>query len=236
MAIDSLMRKDWDGCPKKAMQRQKTIIEAYYRYFGEYSIPIDKQYWTLCGKSGVIPGNKQTEGYLPKLRSGCELNDILNAGLIQPNQFHGVEVEKIIYDINKVVKNISWHNDDFLNAMNKAYYDGNFNPAIINYDSVRFPTTNPNYTARLFELIVDAKIDNIMLVLNMILKSRRTWRLHANEIIKQLFNNRKFMMLWTKAERQGSPWDYEDACYEYKGTGTNSRTIMGSIVFFRRSK
>ena len=227
----SIISKDWGSCGKKHKARNDTIINIYRKTFDRKTIPSGKQYWTLCGKSGM--DSEGESGVLEGLVHGCELDEILTEKLIKPSQFRGVERDSAIHGINTTVKGVTWVHNDFYAAMLESFSDGDFNPAIVNYDSLRYPATSPEYTASIFKLIVDAEVYDVMLVINMVLKSHHKKTVSSEEILSQLYGSSTFAQSFQKAIRQGHPWKHDNKAYMYQGTGRSSRTIMGTVVFYR---
>ena len=71
---------------KKLTAREETIIKYYRRVFHE-SLPKEKQYWSMCAQCAQNG----------KLIPGTELDQVLKEGLITPDQFHGVDIDKKKY-------------------------------------------------------------------------------------------------------------------------------------------
>jgi len=227
----TFLDKEWGGCPKKRHARSVTIIEKYRENFSE-SLPEEKQYWTLCGRSGSRC--RKSGGTLPYLIKGCELDQILEVGLIKSGQFFGVERESVIYEVNQRVSGANWIHGDFLNSLREAAYRGEFNPGVVNYDSVQRPTTNPTYLASILKLIVDAGIRNVLVVANTILRSRKLCKLEPEDILKSLISEASMEYAWNKAQWEKAPLRLDNWCYEYDGTGEDSTTLMGTVVFVRK--
>ena len=227
----TFLDKEWGGCPKKRHARSVTVIEKYRENFRD-SLPKEKQYWTLCGRSGSF--SKASGGVLPHLIKSCELDQILEAGLIESSQFFGVEREASIHKSNKLVSGASWVHGDFLSGLRGAAYQGEFNPGVINYDSVQRPTTNPTYLASILKLVVDAGIRNVLVVANTILRSRKLCKLEPEDILKSLISEPSMEYAWNKAQWEKAPWRLDNWCYEYDGTGEDSTTLMGTVVFVRK--
>lgn len=115
------------GCPKKKTARLETIIKPYRKYIGQ-KLPPNKQYWTMCSDCTNKHG---------QLDQGCEFSQMVNEGLITPNQFYGVDIEEKYIESNKILDtDAHWIWDDFYYAMRESYNNNMFNPGIVNYDTI----------------------------------------------------------------------------------------------------
>lgn len=213
-------QKNWN-CPKKQWARKETILDAYADIFGQKQLPPDKQYWTLCGECG------SEEGML----EGCELHQITEAGFIQPDQFYGVELDNGIHDFNFMVRGgYHWIHGDFGTMMEDYAARDKFNPAIVNYDSIHFPTTDAEYFVRVLKLIADLRIQDVLVIGNFVMKSHHRPRIANQVIVDALINTARGKELWA------SRWfTMEGRCFAYPGTGKDSRATMVSVLFWNRS-
>ena len=207
--------KDYE-CPKKIAARQATIIEPYRELFGS-EVPSDKQYWSMCGKSAHEDGTFKTKS---------ELGQILEAGLIQPSQFHGVEIDEESFQLNKSCRNdVNWYCGDFLETMHIADDNDLFNPGIVNADLVSMPEKSAGYVSDIIKLLSDSTSD-VMLVVNVVIRYR--YKKSTIDILLDKLNENDIMQSAIR-DRQ---WSYSSNHYPYAGSGTNSNTDMGSIIFF----
>jgi hypothetical protein len=95
------------------------IIEVYRYLSGNNGIPGARQYWTLC--------NLQ-----PKTHS--EMSQLVDMGLITPDQFYGVDRSSTFIKKNrKVWPQAHWYAMDMRRAMGRT---PDLNPAVVYYDSV----------------------------------------------------------------------------------------------------
>lgn len=203
---------DW-ACPKKQKARSETIIEKYRKNF-QYSLPQQKQYWTICGKCANDDGT---------LHKGSELFQILDNNLIRPQQFHGVEIDPKIHQLNiQCPQKVNWYCGDFYTAMAQAE---NFNPGIVNADLLHMPQTGAEYFSKVMAL-VDFFTDAVMLIGNFILRNRHMMS-KADAIISELDQHAQF-----HAAYDDGNWQFGDQCYVYNGTGKNI-TVMGTVVFYK---
>jgi hypothetical protein len=212
-----LNQKDW-SCPKKQTARLETIISQARNVFG-HSIHPDKQYWTLAGQCAT------TEG---KPLQGCEFNQLLESGLISANQFHGVEINEEIHDLNvKAFPKINWYNDDFYRAMVKAQSNKVFNPAIVNVDLPRTPDGGAAYISKIMSFLDDT-CEEVLVVANVILRMRYYTAKNGDYVIDLLNKHPQF-----RYAMKGN-WTLLDKYYEYNGAGnTGSRIWMGSFIFVK---
>jgi len=132
----------WDSDIKK-YARELTIIDIYKHFYGD-KLPIDKEYWSMCGAHFAEDGHNI---------SG-ELGFLLERGLITSNQYRGVDQEESIIEKNKeLFPGINWINGDFVDTMLSKISEGNFNPAIINYDGVMQPKFGVRYLKRVLDMV-----------------------------------------------------------------------------------
>lgn len=208
----------WDD-PQKVNSRSEAIILPYHRYFSN-AIPQDKQYWTMCGAHFNEQG--RLEG---------EFGHLTREGLIQPNQFNGVDIEPSIIDTNRqYYPDVNWHCGDFRDVMSEAVVNGNFNPAIINYDGVMQSKRGAKYLKRILSFIDHNVNDDLMLVANFLLNSpyqsdEGTPRETGGEAIDKLLSIYIFP----------DHWSIHPTYYEYPGTDKRSKSWMGMFIFIKKS-
>jgi hypothetical protein len=204
---------DWD-CIEKVQSRSITIIDLYRKIFGNSSIPEGKQYWTMCGahfnEYGFIKG---------------ELGHITESGLIQEDQFNGVDREEVIIKINRILSPIAkWYHGDFLETMEDQI---NFNPAIINYDGVMQPKYGTRYLKTILKFIDFNVEDELLLTSNFLLTNPYTWNdkyiFSIDDTIRELSS-----IYWFP-----NHWLIVPQAYVYgKGKGYSSQ--MGMIMFVKK--
>jgi hypothetical protein len=187
--------KTW-SCPKKIAARTATL----------FTHPCPNQYWSMAG---LCDG------------PGCELTQILDAGLIQPEQFHGVEINREIFEQNvRTFPEVAWHHGDFYTVMHDIE---DFNPSLVNADLIQTVDTAAGYIARLFHLLDPF---DVTLVANFIME-HRGYRAAPEHVLVRLSECQQFRY----AMRGG--WRFDGRCYRYPGTGHRSHTIMGTFIFRR---
>ena len=214
-----LNQKFWND-PKKRLARQETIIDQYRKRFHQ-TIPPNKQYWTMCGQCVDKDG---------RFQEGCELSQMLKDGFIQPAQFHGVEIDSNIAEANRrAFPEANWYTDDFYRAMQKAKIANMFSPAIVNADFINMPDRACGYLADIMGFLSSC-VDEVMIVANFVLLHQRFTR-HERDmefVIEKLNKDGSFQL----ALKTGN-WRFDQKYYRYAGTGRKSRTIMGTVVFYK---
>lgn len=187
--------KTW-ACPKKQKARVETILS---------QSPPRNQYWSIAGL--CIPGG--------------EVEQILDAGFIEPYQFHGVERNQKIYDLNvRRYPDLSWYLGDFFQVMRNC---PNFNPSFVNADLLQSIDTAADYVARLMYLLTPFKVT---LIVNLIMRYRA-----INTTSKYVLNMLMQCQQFRYAMNHG--WSHDERCYLYSGTGKTNNTEMGTFVFKR---
>lgn len=184
--------KTW-ACPKKIEARTETILSQPQ--------PLH-QYWSIAGL--CTPGG--------------EVEQILDAGFIEPNQFHGVERVEAIYDQNVArYPELNWHLGDLFQVMRGV--EG-FNPSFVNADLLQSVDTAADYVARLMYLLTPY---DVTLLVNLIVQYRAI-NTPPDYVLKTLSQCQQFRY----AMNHG--WFYDGRCYIYPGTGKTS-TVMGTFIF-----
>jgi len=185
--------KTW-SCPKKIQARKDTILSQ--------PKPIN-QYWSMAGLSTT---------------ENCEVDQLLKAGFIQPEQFHGVEINREVYEANtQAWPHLVWHHGDFFQVMRRHR---DFNPSLVNADLIQTVDTAADYIARILYLLVPFEA---ILIANFVME-HRGYCCNADYVVKKLSKCPQFRY----AMNHG--WEYDGRCYLYAGTGS-ARTIMGTFVF-----
>jgi hypothetical protein len=186
--------KTW-SCPKKIAARADTIIALG---------PVKGQYWSIAG---LCDG------------PGCEVDQVLESGIITPEQFHGVEIQRDIYDANMAAyPELQWHHGDFLQVM-QDYPD--FRPGLVNADLLDSVDTAADYVAQLLYFLLP---HDTKLVVNFVMECRG-YRTTPGHVIERLLEQQLFRY----AVRQG--WTHGNRCYLYPGTSGRPRTVMGTFIF-----
>ncbi len=210
-------------CPKKAESRNQTIIQTYKDKYGANSIPTQAQYWTMCGRCSYSEN---------QLEIGCEPYQILQSGLIEPTQFHGVEIDKDIYSWNSKVNNgMNWHYGDFYTTMIEYSNENTFNPAIVNADLIHMPKHAAPYISKIMMFLSTVGIEKTMLICN-IVAEHRYLRSDIKEMCRLLESNTNYQMANNVAK-----WEIHSDYYWYNGTqkveSTGRSTKMMTMIFFK---
>lgn len=201
---------------KKSQARNDTIIEIYRSIFGIKSLPAEKQYWTMC--------NLCSDGSGSILRTS-ELGQVLESGLITPNQFFGVEKIEWIHKQNVTVEGPNWLCGDFKKMMVEWGNNNTFGPGIINVDDVHMPRRSQTYLAKILSFVDEMKIENVMIVSNNVLKTRHRESKHT-EMPQALLLNRFF---------DETKWNIHEQIYQYQGSNekNDNFTTMGTMIIWR---
>ena len=208
----------YSGCPHKMTARRETIIDQYRKHIGHF-LPKHKQYWSMCAIHVDANG---------RLLQGSELDQMLSAGLISTDQFHGVDLDPSIISANaEGIPDAHWHLGDMIQNITKAMRTGSFLPGIVNCDHILMPRSGgATYISRCLQLLSDQ--EDLILISNLILRSPHDdTSCSPEEYVEELWRHHQFR----DAMRRG--WQYDDAVYIYGGSGPRSSTVMGTIVFWK---
>lgn len=189
--------------PKFAARKEN--ISLYRKLTGNHSIPVNKQYWTLCN-------------YQP-IEDGSEIEQLVNAGLLKREQFYGVDRNEEIIRQNKI-----WHDDanwfagEWLDVIKECE---SFNPSLVYLDTCSFADHHVacDMTSRTMRLCPPETV----LFVNVMGNDPRSKRQFDPQ--KLIDNIRKTL---TPTER--SRWKPNIKNYIYSATG---RTYMYNCIFQR---
>lgn len=195
----------------KLKSREQTLISVYRDNFG-YSLPLDKQYWTLCGpcaSQGVV-------------LSGCEFDHVVQDKLIKPDQFYGVDHDESIINENKKLNSGNFIHGDFYSVLSSQT---DFNPGIVNLDCLRTFETEKKEIKKVFALL--QPYGNLLFNINILVSSHWVDHRDPNEMLAFIAQDDD-VSYYMKSNN----WKYDINCYKYKGIGHN--TTMASIGLLKK--
>lgn len=199
----TITQTDW-GTESKIEARRATIIRPYTQHFKTNKIPADTEYWSMCGRCATPEGT---------LVNDCELDFLIKEGLIDPHQFHGVELSHQTHQDNSKLPQ-----GNFYQGMLQFHISKAKNPAIVNFDHHR---SINEVKAQLIALLSYLKPhNNFMLVINL-LKKYRTVNDTLEHIMEQITSIDQLV-------------DYKViSLYEYNGVQDNNSTEMLSVTLVK---
>jgi hypothetical protein len=207
----------------KLKARFNTIIAPYQELF-QKSIPEDEQYWTLAGSVLDEAGNFNKES---------EINQILSANLIAPNQFFGVDKNKQIIDTNKqAYPKVNWIHNTLKDAILKAIDTHNFNPAIVNIDHVYMPKQACKDFKDIFKILTSTNKRNMLVVFNTLTTNPYNGDECNPNVIIDILNSDRFFAHYLA----DGGWNTIDRHYNYSGSGIGNkkRSKLSTILFWRK--
>jgi hypothetical protein len=219
--------KAYCNCTKKTQARLESIIEPYKELFNHNSLPLNKQYITLCASHKDLYSNN--------LSKDSELDQLINEKFISSlSQFHGVDKDPNIINENRTISYNqyklldvtgcpTWHMGRLTNVINGLSCQQWYDPGVINYDSINMPNKASDTLNKLFHY--NRNINELLIVSNFVLRAR-----HKICDPSLLFEELKQYNVLKTAKENGFSW--KEAVYVYNGTGRTS-TIMGTVLFFK---
>jgi len=214
----SQLQMHYGACPKKIESRHQTIINTYCKHYNATLLPLNAQYWSICGRCSYKKNH---------LENNCEPDQLIKANLITPNQFHGIEIDKKIYKWNKQSnKNINWYLGDFYETMVIYSNHHNFNPSIVNADMLLMPKFGAQYFSKVMQFLTTSA-KQVMLVGNFVAEHR-----HFRTKIEDIMNNLEKEPRFQFSIHNGN-WKFNKDYYWYNGTGKTT-TKMTTIILFKK--
>ena len=189
------------------IEARSQLVEAYRTITGLTKIPPHKGYWTLCNRQPDLEGS--------------EIVQLVNAGLIEKQQFFGVDndirKEGIIEYNEGQHPEANWLCGDWLEVLEENY--DIFDPSLIYMDYTR-TVMRPSchiYVARTINMCPS----NTVIAVNLMLSDGHS---------RKRFDSKFFVEAVRKYVRDSQDWTVSEQFYSYKA----SRTEMGTFIFTRR--
>jgi hypothetical protein len=204
----------YHNSPSKLKARDETIFKMYEKLFGRTTLPKSKQYWTLCAQCATEDGS---------VLHGSELHQAIKTKFIDATQFYGVDENKSIIKTNSQLKQCHWYNNNFIYAMWESISE--FNPGIINFDSINGPKITCSNITSIMYTISKIDIKDVMIIANIITRNRgKRWSV---DDIEHLLQTSK-----TYQKCIASGWESYPKSYTYGGS--TGRSEMTSIIFYKK--
>lgn len=217
----------------KRRAREETILKVYKDLFGASSLPLGKQYVTLCA-------NHRDEG-TGDLLDGSELGYVWKQAkfIACPSQFRGIDSSHAIIEGNKEISSLQhykdtiWHQGTLSAVINtKLSRLEDWNPGVVYCDYTSFPKNEIEGTKSILRCC--SNITNIVVVCNFVTRSRH---------VKPYQNDDEFLQHLDKeglfeASNMNNFQLYETANKErvfiYPGKDNkHSKSEMKTIVFWK---
>lgn len=188
----------------KTMARKENVA-IYRRITNRGSIPRGRGYWTLCNRQPQLPG--------------AEIVQMVECGLINKNQFYGVDRDAEIIKQNRLWHpEAHWINGDWVEVVEDCEY---FKPAIVYLDTTSF--ADHWVAARMLLRTMMICPRQTLLLVNVMLNDPRSRRkFDSNVLIDNIVKN----VPKTEIDR----WKREIANYNYSATG---KTVMQTCVLYK---
>lgn len=192
---------------KKTKSRE--IIINTYRELFYHTMPKNKSFISLCS---------------PQIGENCETDQLFKSGLITQKQYFGIDYDSTTININKnKLPNCNWFCGHIQYIFKRP-----FNPGIVNLDTLYMPEKAINLTTEILKILNRRQINEVMIAINIILKNRHQCCRH-DEIQKTINSNERFCRYIHE-----NNWQTNNNIYMYNGTGNKSKSILGTIILYKR--
>lgn len=196
----------------KLQARVDTIIDEYRRLF-HTTLPTNQQYWTMCSQCATEDGQPQV---------GSEYDQIIKSGLIQPSQWHGVDINPDIIALNKkAYPEAHWYSNDFYRGMASSK---KFRPGIVNIDTMYMAEKAAPFVAEILDLC--SKVPGeLMVVCNVVTQFSHieTRKSSIEDFMNLLKQEPMYRESWKRCE-----WKHDQKMYVYK-----RHSEMSSVIFYK---
>lgn len=211
-------------CPRKREARQRSVIDPLRNAFGS-KLPGSQQYWTLCGPMA-------SQGHL---LNGCELNHLLDEGLIAPGQFHGVEKVRPVFEANQRAIETAFptgtgpklFHGDFADVLKEFLKKGQLRPGLVNVDTMSEPRLAAVLLTQVLD-ILDHAPGQPLVIWNVILQRPRYGIRYTTSNLRESLES--IALYRSLVDR----WEAAPDAFEYDGTGTQKDVLMHTTIFKKR--
>jgi len=210
-------------CHRKEQSRQDTIIDAYRDIFDAHSIPSDRQYWTLCNYQADDMGN---------IPEASEIGQLIDSGLLTVEQVYGVDFWTDIIEHNRLhIPDANWFNGDLYKTIIQNI--DRFNPAIINIDLNCMVRRSIMICTKVLALLNKMEFKDVLIVLNVMVTNPREKNTLTLDVLNDMFVDKFIGDETFRLNAEG--WKvYNDKLYSYHGTGKKGKTIMSSLLLWKK--
>jgi hypothetical protein len=188
------------------IKAREQVVVAYREITGQQTIPQDRGYWTLC--------NRQPNS------DGAEIVQLVKIGLLQKNQFFGIDYDlnnEGIIEYNKQQHpEAHWFKGEWLDVIEDNYEQ--FNPALVYFDYTRTVITASChlYLARTMNMCPSGTV----VAANLMLSDGHSSRRFDPDLLVESLGRHL---------REPNNWKILDKYYSYK----SSRTEMATYIFVK---
>jgi hypothetical protein len=200
----------------KIQSRRDTIETIYQNETGFKVIPKERQVFTLC--------NQAWDAEVGSIKVGSDYHQFTEgSGLCTPNQYHGVDLDESLIEINKNITEANWYYGNIVNILETVSIEPWFNPAIVYYDTMSLPeNTVDDFYNILYTLISNPNpIKDCLIVYNIVTR-RAPFHFKSVQDIVNALNGDERKIYLTNVRNSNA--------YEYtKGAG--DKTKMCTVCF-----
>lgn len=192
---------------KGKIKARKAFVKFYRDFTKAHSLPPEKQYWTLCNKQSKEPGS--------------EINQLVDSGLITPNQYYGIDLnEKNIKISKENHPTAHFYQGEWTDVITRKMHL--FNPAIVYLDTTYVGTSKNAY--RITQHTMRLCPPGALLFINVMLNNPHSGKdISVEDFPKNLGKS--------LSPAIAGLWDAGNGIYyEYTATGL---TTMGTYIFRR---
>ncbi len=150
----------WDF-PTKVKSRER-ILEAWNKISGLSSVPKDRIFYTLGGRS------TDSNPFSPAPWS--ELSFLIKRKVITPKQYYSIERDKSVFIHNQHIKVGNWIKGDFTDKL-RFFCEKEKIPSIINFDSMNMARKVRDGFGEILHIVDSYEIYNVLLCCNVILQA-----------------------------------------------------------------
>jgi hypothetical protein len=211
---------------KKVKARYDSVVAPWREVTGLASIPSEGQYWTLCGKLTDVGG--------VAIPQDGELQQLVGTRLIVPEQFHGVERDRVIHGMNAAAVEREFgpkvhphlYCGDLVRVLDSSSVSESFHPAIVNIDTPASPKHGFEPLAGALA-VLNRTSHEVMVVWNVVAEDRLKGQQRNFQSQLERYSDYEFL----DRQLRAGQW-LALGQYEYGGTSAYSVSKMVSFVFW----
>jgi hypothetical protein len=204
----------------KVKSREFSIINRWKALSGRGSIPTDSTYITLCGS--MFDGSGQ-------LIQSCELNHMVESGIINPQQFHGIDRDPTVCSSNRSALEATYrtgyrptiHQGDFIDQLERLINQGVSRVSILNLDLQEGPENGIYHLTRALSLLNTLESTQTLVNWNIITNNPYHHNIDDRQRVFQILNSDQRFQ-WAITSGGWVP----DNALEYKRPHTGMKSFM----------